>query len=71
VQDTGVGIKPEDQARIFEAFMQAGTTSTRRFEGTGLGLHLSRKLADLVGGCIALQSEYGKGSTFSLIISGN
>ncbi|HEY8099774.1 MAG TPA: ATP-binding protein [Burkholderiaceae bacterium] len=71
VQDTGVGIKPEDQARIFEAFMQADTTSTRRFEGTGLGLHLSRKLADLVGGCIALQSEYGKGSTFSLIISGN
>ncbi|MGZ3239167.1 MAG: sensor histidine kinase, partial [Burkholderiaceae bacterium] len=71
VQDTGVGINPEDQTRIFEAFMQADTTSTRRFEGTGLGLHLSRKLADLIGGCIALQSEYGKGSTFSLVLSGS
>jgi two-component system sensor histidine kinase/response regulator len=69
VQDTGVGIKPEDQAKIFEAFIQADTTSTRRFEGTGLGLHLSRKLADLIGGCITLQSEYGKGSMFSLVIS--
>ncbi|MGZ3158180.1 MAG: sensor histidine kinase, partial [Burkholderiaceae bacterium] len=69
VQDTGVGIRLEDQAKIFDAFMQADTTSTRRFEGTGLGLHLSRKLADLIGGCITLQSEYGKGSTFSLVLS--
>jgi two-component system sensor histidine kinase/response regulator len=71
VRDTGVGIKLEDQDKIFEAFMQADTTSTRRFEGTGLGLHLSRKLADLIGGCITLQSDYGKGSTFSLVLSGS
>ena len=71
VADTGEGIKPEDQSRIFEAFMQADTTSTRRFEGTGLGLHLSRKLADQIGGCIALQSEFGKGSTFSLVLPGS
>lgn len=71
VTDTGEGIKPEDQSKIFEAFMQADTTSTRRFEGTGLGLHLSRKLADQIGGRITLQSEYGKGSTFSLMLSGS
>lgn len=71
VRDTGIGIKLEDQDRIFGAFIQADTTTTRRFEGTGLGLHLSRKLADMIGGCITLQSEYGKGSTFSLVLPGS
>jgi PAS domain S-box-containing protein len=67
VVDTGIGIQPDGQARLFQAFTQLETTtSTRRYEGTGLGLHLSQKLANLLGAHIALQSEYGKGSTFTL-----
>ncbi|MBI1889687.1 MAG: PAS domain S-box protein [Burkholderiales bacterium] len=66
VSDTGVGIKPEDQARLFQAFSQVDASSTRRFEGTGLGLYLSRKLAHLIGGNLSMQSEFGKGSVFTL-----
>ena len=68
VSDTGVGIRVEDQAKLFQAFTQVDTPQGRRQEGTGLGLHLSRKLADLLGGHIVLQSEYGKGSTFTLVL---
>ena len=69
VTDTGVGIKVEDQARLFQAFTQLETvTSIRRYEGTGLGLHLSQKLADLLGAHIIMESEYGKGSKFTLVI---
>ncbi len=66
VVDTGIGISSEDQARLFEAFKQLDTSSTRRFEGTGLGLHLSQKLATLIGGSLRVQSESHKGSTFTL-----
>jgi two-component system sensor histidine kinase/response regulator len=66
VQDTGVGIRPEDQARLFTEFTRLD--GTRHKEGTGLGLHLSQKLAALLGGTIICQSEYGKGSTFTLAI---
>lgn len=62
VIDTGVGIRPEDQARLFTAFSQVGTGS----EGTGLGLHLSRKLAEVLGGSIRFKSEFAKGSEFTL-----
>jgi PAS domain S-box-containing protein len=65
VQDTGVGIRPEDQPRLFTAFTQVDA-AVRRQEGSGLGLHLSQKLAGLLGGTIACRSEYGKGSTFTL-----
>jgi protein-histidine pros-kinase len=65
VQDTGVGIRSEDQARLFSAFTQVDSL-TRRQEGTGLGLHLSQKLAEALGGTIVCQSEYGRGSTFTL-----
>jgi PAS domain S-box-containing protein len=66
VVDSGIGIRPEDQARLFQAFQRVD--STRRYEGTGLGLHLSQKLADLIGGEIRCQSEFGKGSRFTLVL---
>jgi PAS domain S-box-containing protein len=66
VVDKGIGIRPEDQARLFEAFSRVGTDAARKREGTGLGLHLSQKLAELLGGRIACRSEFGRGSTFTL-----
>jgi protein-histidine pros-kinase len=68
VADTGVGIQEADQAQLFQAFTQVGPPRKRRFEGTGLGLHLSQKLAELLGGRITFQSEFGRGSTFTLTL---
>jgi PAS domain S-box-containing protein len=69
VIDTGIGILPEDQARLFQPFIRIEQGKSERIPGTGLGLHLSRKLAELLGGRISVQSEPGKGSTFSLLLS--
>src|SRR5882724_1764557 len=66
VADTGVGIRDEDQAKLFAAFARLDTGTGKSYEGTGLGLHLSQKLAGLLGGTISLRSEYRKGSTFTL-----
>ncbi len=65
IVDTGIGIRPEQQDRLFQAFEQ-GERASESQAGTGLGLHLSQKLAELLGGRIHLESEWGKGSTFSL-----
>jgi two-component system sensor histidine kinase RpfC len=64
VRDTGIGIAPEDQRRIFESFTQADQTTTRRFGGTGLGTTIAKQLTELMGGRMGLESAVGLGSTF-------
>jgi two-component system sensor histidine kinase/response regulator len=66
VTDTGIGIPREKHAEIFEPFTQADTTTTRRFGGTGLGLTICSRLATLMGGAIAMESEVGRGSRFTM-----
>jgi signal transduction histidine kinase len=68
VSDTGIGIAPEDQATIFEEFRQVGRDDARRQEGTGLGLTLAKKLVDLHGGRIWVQSQVGQGSTLTFTL---
>jgi signal transduction histidine kinase len=68
VRDTGIGIRPEDQARIFEEFQQAGPGVLRTREGTGLGLTLSRRIVELHGGELCVESVVGVGSTFTFTL---
>ncbi len=68
VQDTGIGIKKQDVAKLFEAFQQVDSKRNRNIEGTGLGLAISKRIVTLMGGDIWVESEYGKGSLFSFAI---
>jgi len=68
VADTGIGISAEQQARLFQAFHQAESNTARKFGGTGLGLVISQSIVELMGGQIQIESELGKGATFSFVI---
>jgi signal transduction histidine kinase len=68
VTDTGIGIAPEHHAAIFQDFVQVDSPIQKRLRGTGLGLSLSKKIAELLGGGVSVRSELGKGSTFSVTI---
>src|SRR5262249_48118205 len=66
VCDTGIGMTPEQQAKLFAEFTQADSLTARKFGGTGLGLAISRKLARMMGGDVTVASEHGKGSVFTV-----
>ncbi len=68
VQDTGIGIKEEDLKKLFNSFQQVDMLHNRKKEGSGLGLSISKKLVELMGGTFSVKSEYGKGSDFSFIV---
>jgi len=68
VRDTGIGIAPEDQAKVFDEFQQVGKASDRSREGTGLGLTLAKRFIELHGGGIWVDSKIGKGTTFTFAI---
>ncbi|MCD4778734.1 MAG: response regulator, partial [Desulfobacterales bacterium] len=71
VKDTGIGIAPKYLSRLFKPFSQADTSSTREYEGTGLGLTICKRLVEMMGGRIWVESELGKGSTFSFTVCFN
>ena len=71
VADTGIGMTPEQQAKLFEEFTQADSSTARQYGGTGLGLAITRKLARMMGGDVTVTSEPGKGSVFTARLPGS
>src|SRR5262249_10588974 len=70
ISDTGIGMTPEQQAKLFEEFSQADAATAQRFGGTGLGLAITRKLARMMGGDVTVTSEPGTGSVFTVRLPG-
>ena len=70
VADTGIGMTPEQQAKLFEEFTQADSSTARQYGGTGLGLAITRRLAGMMGGDVTVASEPGKGSVFTVRLPG-
>jgi signal transduction histidine kinase len=68
VRDTGIGIKPEDFGKLFVEFQQLDSSAARRYQGTGLGLALTKKIVEFQSGSISVESEPGKGSTFTIVL---
>ncbi|MHC9542710.1 MAG: response regulator [Vulcanimicrobiota bacterium] len=68
VRDTGIGITQEQMGRLFEAFTQADSSTSRQYGGTGLGLAITRQFSQMMGGDVTVESEYGKGSTFTILL---
>lgn len=68
VRDTGIGMTPEQVGRLFQAFSQGDASTTRKYGGTGLGLAITRKFCQMMGGDIRVQSEYGKGTAFQMML---
>ncbi len=71
VEDTGIGIRPEDLERLFVEFQQLDSGAARNFTGTGLGLALTRRFAEMMGGSVRVESEFGRGSVFTVVLPSN